>query len=66
MVSRSAYMNMFSSAQPVCLLISEFNLFAFKVIIDMCDPITIFLIVLGLFSVGRAFPSLVFCLGKSL
>ena len=66
MVSRSAYMHMFSSAQPVCLLISEFNLFAFKVIIDMCDPITIFLIVLGLFSVGRAFPSLVFCLGKSL
>ena len=39
-----------------------FNLLMFKVIIDMYDPITIFLIVLGLFSVGRSFPSLVSCL----
>ena len=41
-----------------------FNPFTFKVIIDMYNPITIFLIVLGLFSVGGAFPSLVFCLEK--
>ena len=52
MVSGSAYTHMFSSAQPVCLLVGAFNLFTFKVIIDMYDPITIFLIVLGLFSVG--------------
>ena len=35
-----------------CLLVGAFNPFTFKVIIDMFDPITIFLIVLGLFSVG--------------
>ena len=57
-----AYMHMFSSAQPVCLLVGAFNPFTFKVIIDMYDPITIFLIVLSLFSDGRDFPSLVFCI----
>ena len=62
MVSGSAYIHIFSTAQPVCLLVGAFNLFTFKVIIDMYDPITIFLIVLGLFSVGRSFPSLVSCL----
>ena len=36
----------------LCLLVGAFNLFAFKVIIDMYDPITVFLIVWGLFSVG--------------
>ena len=36
----------------LCLLIGAFNPFTFKVIIDMYDPITIFLIILGLFSVG--------------
>ena len=36
----------------LCLLVDAFNLFTFKVIIDMYDPITIFLIVLGLFFVG--------------
>ena len=36
----------------LCLLVGAFNPFTFKVIIDMYDPITIFLIVLGLFSVG--------------
>ena len=41
-----------------CLLVGVFNLFTFKVVIDICDPITIFLIVLGLFSVG---PSLLLC-----
>ena len=48
MVSGSAYMHMFSSAQPVYLLLGAFNPFTFKVIIDMYDPITIVLIVLGL------------------
>jgi len=36
----------------LCLLVGAFNLFAFKVIINMYDPITVFLIVWGLFSVG--------------
>ena len=36
----------------LCLLVGVFNLFTFKVITDMYDPITIFLIVLGLFSIG--------------
>ena len=34
-----------------CLLVDAFNLFIFKVIIKMYDPITISLIVLGLFCV---------------
>ena len=62
MVSGSAFMHMFSSVQPVCLLAGAFNPLTFKVIINMYDPSTIFLIVLGLFSLGRSFPSLVFCL----
>ena len=36
----------------LCLLVGAFNPFTFKVIIDMYDPITNFLIVSGLFSVG--------------
>ena len=40
--------SMFSSTQPF----GNFNPFTFKVIINMYDPITIFLIVWGLFSVG--------------
>ena len=52
MVSKSAFMHMFSSTQPVCLLVGAFNAFTFKVIIDMHDPITVFLTVLGLFCVG--------------
>ena len=52
MVSGSAYMHFFSSTQPVCLLVGAFNLFTFKVIIHMYDPITVFLIVWGLFSVS--------------
>ena len=43
-----------------------FNPFTFKVIIDIYDPTTIFLIVLFLFSVGRALHSLIFCLEKFL
>ena len=33
-------------------LVGAFNPFTFKVIIDMYDPISMFLIVLGLFPVG--------------
>ena len=36
----------------LCLSIGAFNPFTFKVIINMYDPITIFLVVLGLFSVS--------------
>ena len=36
----------------LCFLVGAFNPFTFKVIITMNDPIPIFLIVLGLFSVG--------------
>ena len=39
----------------LCLLVGAVNPFTFKVIIDMYNLITVFLIVLGLFSVGRAF-----------
>ena len=36
----------------LCLSVGAFNPFTFKVIIDMYDPITIFIIVLGLLFVG--------------
>ena len=49
MLSGNAYIHMFSSAQPVCLSVGAFNPFIFKVIIDIYDPITVFLIVLGIF-----------------
>ena len=52
MVSGSAYMHMFSSTQSVCFLVGAFNLLTFKVVIDMYDPITVFLIVLDLLSIG--------------
>ena len=48
-VSRSAC---FYPPSSLCLLVGVFNPFTFKVIINMYDPITIFLIVFGLFSVG--------------
>ena len=35
----------------LCLLVGAFNPFTFRVIIDMYDPITIFIMVLGLFFV---------------
>ena len=35
-----------------CLLVGAFNPFTFKVIIHIYDPITIFLIILVLFSIG--------------
>ena len=34
-VCGSAYMHMFSSAQPICLLVGAFNPFTIKVIISM-------------------------------
>ena len=57
MVSGSAYMfttgiHVFIHPASLCLLVGAFKPFTFKVIIDMYDLITIFLIVLGLFSVG--------------
>ena len=52
----------FICSASLCLLIAAFNPFTFKVVINVYDPISIFLIVLGLFSIGRAFLSLVFCL----
>ena len=48
----------FTCPASLCLLVGASNLFTFKVIINMFDPITVFLIVLGLFYVGRSFPSL--------
>ena len=33
----------------LCLLFGAFNPFAFKIVIDVCDPITIFLTVLVYF-----------------
>ena len=42
----------------LCFLVGAFNPFTFKVIISMYDCVTIFLIVLDLFSVGL---SLVLC-----
>ena len=46
------YSHVFIHPANLCLWVGDFNPFAFKVIIDMYDPITIVLIVLGLFSVG--------------
>ena len=43
---------MFIHPASLCLLVGAFNPFTFKVIIDMYDSITIFLIVLDFFSVG--------------
>ena len=50
----------FICSASLCILVGVFNPFTFKIIVNMYDPIAIFLNVLGLFSVGRAFPSLVF------
>ena len=60
MVSGTAYVHVFICSASLCLLVGAFN--PFKVIIDMYDTITIFLIVLGLFSISGVFPYLVFCL----
>ena len=67
-VSGSAHMHMFLSAQPV-YSVGAFNPFTFKVIIDKYEPITV-LIVWGLFSVLLfclfVFSSCVYCLEKFL
>ena len=47
------------SQSSLRLSVGAFNPFTFKVIIDMYDPVTIFLIVLGLFFC-RFFPSVAF------
>ena len=44
--------HVFICPASLCLLVGAFNPFRFKVMIDMHDPVTIFLIVLGLFSVS--------------
>ena len=44
--------HVFIHSASLSLLVSEFNQFIFKVIIDTYDPITIFLVVLGLFFVS--------------
>ena len=44
--------HVFINPARVCLLVGAFNPFTFRVIINMYDPIIVFLIVLGLFSVG--------------
>ena len=54
MVSGSAYMHVFIRSVSLYLLVGAFNPFMFKAIIDMCYPITVFLIVWGLFSVVRS------------
>ena len=52
MVSGSAYMHVFIRSVSLYLLVGAFNPFTCKLIIDMYDPIAIFLIVFGLFYVG--------------
>ena len=47
--------HVFICSAGLCLLVGAFNSFTFKVIVcNMYDPIIIFLIVSGLFSVGRS------------
>ena len=46
----NAYM-FFIHPVSLCLLVDAFNPFTFKVIVNMYDPITVFLIAWGLFSV---------------
>ena len=53
MVNGTAYIiHVFIHPASLCLFVDTFNPFTFKVIIDLYDPVTIFLIVLDLFSVG--------------
>ena len=48
----SGHTRVFIHPANLYLLVGAFNPFTFKVIIDMYDPITIFLIIWGLFCVG--------------
>ena len=50
-------MHVFIHPASLCLSFGAFNPFLFKVMIDMYGSITIFLIVLGLFSVGPVVPA---------
>ena len=52
MVSGSACRQVFILPTSLYVLVRAFNSFTFKVIIDVYDPTTIFLLVFGLFSVG--------------
>ena len=54
--------HVFICSAKLCILVGAFNPFTFKLIID--DPLAIFLIALGLFSVSRFFPFLVSYLEK--
>ena len=58
MVSRSAHM--LPSTASVYLMVGAFNPFTFKIIIDMYDPITVFLTVWGLSSLCKIFPCFLF------
>ena len=49
---KSIHTCIFIHPASLCLLVGVLNLLTFKAVTDMYDPITIFLIVLGLFSVG--------------
>ena len=53
--SGSAYTHVLIHLASLCLLVGAFNPFTFKVIINMCDHITILLIVWSLFFVGLFF-----------
>ena len=48
----------FISTQPICLVVGAFTPFAFKGMIDRCDPITVFSLFGFIFC--RSFPSLYF------
>ena len=44
--------HVFIHPASLCLLVGVFNPFTFKIMIDMYDPVIVFLIALDLFSVG--------------
>ena len=48
---KSIHAHVFIHPVSLYFLVGAFNPITFKVIIDMCDPITTFSIVLGLFSI---------------
>ena len=49
---KSIHAHVFIHSVSLYFLVGAFNSFTFKVIINLYDPVTVFLIVLGLFSVG--------------
>ena len=52
---KCVHAQVFTCSTGLCLLVDAFNPFTFKLIINIYDSITAFLIVLDLFSVGRDF-----------